>query len=151
MSRFFIILLVAFLPLACVDKNKVPEDIIQPEPMRRVMWDLARADQFVADYVTRDSLLDRKQESLRLYESVFAIHKIKREDFKKSMDFYRSRPDLLRTLMDSLYKLSTRSGQEILDKADTSKGMGSGPDTSRPRIKGIRKRMDSVGLPVQPQ
>ena len=70
--------------------------------MRKIMWDLMRADAFVTEFVMKDSTRDRKTESAILYEKVFAIHSTTQETFKKSMTFYESRPDLFKVITDSL-------------------------------------------------
>ncbi len=70
--------------------------------MRKIMWDLMRADAYVADFIMKDSTCDRKAESAILYEKIFDIHSTTRETFKKSLAFYESRPDLLKVIADSL-------------------------------------------------
>jgi len=68
------------------------------------MWDMIRADQYVSDFLLKDSTKKRKPESIKLYEEIFQIHKISREQFKNSLDYYTSRPELLRPILDSLAK-----------------------------------------------
>jgi len=66
------------------------------------MWDMIRADQWVSDQLIKDSSKNKKEESIKLYEQVFHIHGITKDDFKKSLDYYSSRPDLFRPIIDSL-------------------------------------------------
>ena len=70
--------------------------------MRKIMWDLMRADAYVSDFIMKDSTRDKKAESAVLYEKIFAIHSTTQEAFKKSMAFYQTRPDLLKVITDSL-------------------------------------------------
>ena len=71
--------------------------------MQAVLWDLMRADQFLADYVLKkDSSLNKETESIKLYQRIFLIHKISKELFRKSLSFYRSHPALLKVIMDSI-------------------------------------------------
>lgn len=70
--------------------------------MRKIMWDLLRADAYAANFIMVDSTRDWKAESAILYEKVFAIHLTTQEAFKKSLKFYESRPDLLKIITDSL-------------------------------------------------
>jgi len=70
--------------------------------MRKIMWDLMRADAYVSDFIMKDSTRDKKTESALLYEKIFAIHSTTQEAFKKSMAFYETRPDLLKVITDSL-------------------------------------------------
>jgi len=96
------ILLFIYL-LSCSEKRQV-NDILPEDKMREVMWDLMRADQYVTAFLLKDSTHNKKAESIKLYEEIFQIHKITREQFKTSFDYYSSRPDLLRPILDSLAK-----------------------------------------------
>jgi hypothetical protein len=90
--------------------------------MREVMWDMIRADQYVSDFVMKDSSLNKKNESVKLYEEIFHIHKITRQEFKKSLDYYSTQPDLFRPIIDSLAKRKnefTPAGQNTHRIADT--------------------------------
>lgn len=141
---------------SCVNKDKAPAGILSQEKMKGIFYDLARSDQFVADFVSKDSTLDQKQESLRLYEEVFALHGVKREEFRKSFDYYRAHPDMLKTIMDSLNTIARKKEQEAyqtqVSKPDEPKPFTPvAPDTAKPRIKPIKKRLDSLGLKVRPE
>ena len=70
--------------------------------MRKLMWDLMRADAYIADFVMKDSSRNQKTESAILYEEVFTIHSTTADVFKRSLAFYQSRPDLLKVITDSL-------------------------------------------------
>jgi hypothetical protein len=43
-----------------------------------------------------------KKESVRLYSRIFAQHQVSKEEFQQSFSFYRSHPELLKTIMDSI-------------------------------------------------
>ena len=43
-----------------------------------------------------------------LYQKLFSIHKISREQFRNSLHYYEKRPDLLKPIFDSLQKRSER-------------------------------------------
>src|ERR1044071_7060325 len=95
----------------CVRDDKVPKNIIPQNEMRKIMWDLMRADAYVSDFIMKDSTKNKNTESGILYEKVFAIHSTTQEAFKKSMSFYESRPDLLKVISDSL-KSDEKRAQE---------------------------------------
>jgi len=97
------ILLAAVLFFSCSEKKR-DKDILPENKMREVMWDMIRADQYVSDFLVRGPGHNKKDESIKLYEEIFHIHKITREQFKKSLDYYSSQPDLFRPLIDSLAK-----------------------------------------------
>ena len=96
---FFLLLILLFSCARKENKNVLPEN-----KLREVMWDLIRADQYVADYLMRDSTRNKKDESMKLYEEIFHLHKISRDQFKRSLAYYSSQPDLLRPIIDSLAK-----------------------------------------------
>jgi len=101
-----LLLLISFF--SCSEKNQ-KKDILPEKEMREVMWDMIRADQYVAAFLLKDSTHTKRDESIRLYEDIFHIHKITREEFKASFDYYSSRPDLFRPITDSLAKRKIES------------------------------------------
>ena len=118
---FFIILIIS--NFACIRGNKVPKDIIPQNQMRKIMWDLMRADAYVTDFVMKDSTRDKKAESAKLYEKIFEIHATNQETFKKSLAFYQSRPDLFKVVSDSLRvdeKKSQQYPEEKKPQIDTT-------------------------------
>jgi hypothetical protein len=130
----FLLLLFLF---SCRRSDSIPSDILTPEKMESVMWDMMRADQFNLDHVfSKDSTADRKAKSLELYRQVMALHEISQDEFRKSFYYYRARPELLRVVMDSLNRRSIYQLDVITPKpADdtTSTGSQPVPDTSSNR------------------
>jgi len=117
----FIILVI--LLFGCIKDNKIPKDVIPQNQMRKIMWDLMRADAYVVDFVMKDSTCDKKAESASLYEKIFDIHSTTRETFKKSLAFYQSRPDLFKAISDSLRideKKSQQYPEEKKPQIDTT-------------------------------
>ena len=100
--RYFLIVCLSFLFQSCIDKDKIPVNVLSKKNMQSVLWDLMRADEYVADYGGKDSTLNKKEKSIELYEQVFRIHNITRNEFQKSLDFYQGRPDLLKIILDSI-------------------------------------------------
>ena len=131
--RIFLFLILAIFFSACVAKDKVPNGIIPQNEMRKLMWDMMRADAFVSDFVMKDSTRNQKTESAILYEKIFSIHSTTEDVFKKSLIFYQSRPDLLKVITDSL-RVDERKAQEYQTREQTPQ-----PDTTRPKIKFNKK------------
>ncbi len=101
-SRLLTILLLIYIT-GCKSNHAIPDGVLPQKKMEMVLWDLMRADQFLADYVlNRDTNLDKTTESLKYYQKIFAIHKISKEQFQQSFSFYRSQPVLLKAIMDSI-------------------------------------------------
>ena len=108
MKFFSGILLSIILFFSCA-KNGGKPDVLPQNKMTAVMWDMIRADQYVSDFLLKDSTRNKKTESTRLYDEIFHIHKITPQQFKKSLTYYSSRPDLFRPIIDSLAKRKNES------------------------------------------
>jgi hypothetical protein len=129
--------LALFCLAGCSDKDKVPSGIIPPDKMQKILWDMIQADQYSDMYLAKDSAGGKaKQETLTLYAQVFQLHKVSREDFQKSFQYYIDRPDLSRSLLDSVVKLGNhdRSASPVTPAAPLPKG-ASPPTPFRPFAK----------------
>jgi hypothetical protein len=101
--RISVFICLLALLASCVAKEAVPRDVIQPDKMKLVMWDMVRADEFLSAYVfAKDSTLDKKKASDSLYAVVFKLHHISPADFSKSFQFYRTHPNDMKALVDSI-------------------------------------------------
>lgn len=144
MRTGLLIVYACFLFTGCKSRDSIPDSILPPKKMQLVLLDLMRADQFLADYVlNKDSSLDRKTESIKLYQKIFLIHKINKEIFQKSFSFYRSHPAFLKVIMDSLSKTpelvpgKINKPQPVSDTTLKLKKDSLSRDTTRP-LKGIK-------------
>lgn len=132
---------------ACGNQDKLPGDIMPPEKMQAVLWDMMRADQFISDYVvSRDTTRNRDKESIRLYSQIFLLHHITREEFNKSFAYYRTHPTRLQPVMDSMSRQSLAAPtQQIVP--DTVKS----PDTSHiPQVRPEKIRRTFRGDTTRP-
>ena len=106
------LLVVVGLAAGCRGKNHVPSGVLPREKMESVLWDMIQADQY-SSFLTKDSAhVDLKLERLRLYEQVFLLHGVSRDQFRKSYDYYMAHPDLTEALFDSLQTRGTRLRSE---------------------------------------
>jgi hypothetical protein len=97
--KYLVFLFFGFL-FSCSDKTN--KDILPPEKMEVVLWDLMRADEFALNFIKLDSLKTIRDESLKLYDTIFQIHKIDKDRFKKSFIYYKNNPKLLQPIFDSI-------------------------------------------------
>lgn len=143
---------------ACSDKTKIPSDVLDREEMEGVMWDMILADRYAITYLPMDSVKrkDIKTETLKLYDQVFQVHKISREEFIKSYKFYLSRPDISKVMFDSIASRANRRREEQYNKPPETP-VPSAPDTTaataarkldslrRAKVDSVAKvKMDSV-------
>ena len=114
MRTAWLIIVVAMLYTGCKRGDRIPANVLPQKEMQTVLWDMMRVDQYLTDYVLpHDSALDKKAETIRLYQQVFSIHKITEEEFQRSFSFYKSHPALLKVIMDSISKVSAAPTQII--------------------------------------
>lgn len=118
MRGLTITLLIGCLLLAgCGNKAKIPDDVIPRKEMESVLWDMILADRYAAQYIMKDSAkLDTKKETFKVYDQVFQVHKITRDQFIKSYKFYLGRPDISKVMFDSLASRGNRNREESFKK-----------------------------------
>ncbi len=116
---------------ACSSKTKVPKNILSQQEMNLVMWDLMRADEYTETYIMKDSSLNKKAETQKLYNQIFSLHGISNEKFQTSINFYQSRPDLLKQIIDSL----RRNERRAIDERIIDEKTGSIPANIKKKIK----------------
>ena len=114
--RYGLLIICCLLIIAgCKNKNRIPAGIITQKKMQAILWDMMRADQFLGDFVlNKDSSLDKRIESIKLYEQVFSIYHISKEQFGKSFSFYKTHPALFKVIMDSLSQPKTEAPTEMI-------------------------------------
>jgi hypothetical protein len=102
-------LLLFIFAVGCSSKDKIPSGIIPQDKMEKILWDMIQADQYAALYLVKDSArVNVKMETLKLYQQVFQLNKVSRDEFRESFQFYLGRPDLTRTVFDSLLTRANR-------------------------------------------
>ncbi len=106
-------IIVFFFILSCSVKEGVPGDIIAPRQMQHIVWDLLQADEVAFQRKISDSTIDLKKSSFQLYDTVFAIHKVSRENFYKSYEYYQKHPTLYRSLMMGVRSMGDKERKAI--------------------------------------
>lgn len=122
MKLFISLLTVSFL-LSCGNKNGIPKGVLKQEKMQAVLWDVLRADAFTYQFITKDSAKKPEVEMAKLQQQIFATHKTTREEFYKSYDFYKTHPEIIQPMLDSMINKYTR------DKYVNTKGTSQKPVT----------------------
>lgn len=108
------ILIIIVTVAGCSGGNEIPADVIAIKPMQRLVWDMIQADEAATQQSFTDSTLNLKQASFRMYDQVFAIHNVSREQFYKSYRFYQGRPDLYRRLMTGVKEVAEKERKAAL-------------------------------------
>jgi len=96
-------LIIAFFAcVSCGNKNKVPSEIIQPEKMELILWDVVRSQALSAEEARKDSTINEIAQTKVLAQKVFKIHNITSAEYDKSYKWYTNHPDIMKILLDSL-------------------------------------------------
>lgn len=70
--------------------------------MTNVLWDLMLADELVAQTLPADTGTIRFDTSMVLYGQIAQAHNTTQAQFKKSLNYYKTRPDLMKVILDTL-------------------------------------------------
>lgn len=106
------VLFLAVLIFSC--KSSVPGDVLPPKKMQAVLWDVMQADAMAENYAATDSTFRGLSKHVDYYQKIFAIHKISKEEFTKSLLYYENHPSRLKPILDSVQSFAQR-----LDQSDT--------------------------------
>jgi hypothetical protein len=105
--RIVIAVTLAVFLCACGGKG-MPGDVLQPDKMQRVMWDVIKADVYVTDYIKKDTARNDTMESAKLQQEIFAIHNTTKEAYYRSYSYYKRNPELMKALMDTMSARANR-------------------------------------------
>lgn len=127
----WILLVIVGMAAGCTGKDRLPSNVLSREKMGDVLWDMILADQY-SSFLTKDSAhINLKEERLRLYEQVFVLHGVSRDQFRKSYDYYLAHPDLEQAIFDSLQSKGTRLRTEAYNHPSANPVIAAPPDTAR--------------------
>lgn len=99
---------------ACSNRSNIPADIISLDSMTLIMKDIIIANEYSLVNIPKDSTKkDKILANQQLLDGVFKIHHITRESFENSYRFYESRPDMNKTIFDSLSAYANRHKTEL--------------------------------------
>lgn len=110
--QVFSVLLV-FLIFSCKSR---PEKgvVLDKVKMQAVLWDMLQADAFTQNFIKKDSSKNDTLEIAALQKKIFELHKIKREDFTASYDYYSSQPEVMKTILDSVSAKAERDRSKVM-------------------------------------
>ncbi len=108
---------IAICLLSCANKQDTAKPkIISSEKMQEVLWDIFQADAYSEKFLKTDTAKNIIVQNAALQKKVFELHKISKEDFMVSYNYYSSHADIMRTLLDSIgVKGERRRGKMMSD------------------------------------
>lgn len=108
MSKRSILPALCLILISCGKKNAIPSEVLQPGKMQLVLWDIMRADAVTTQHLKTYTSSEAAAENVKLQKAVFAIHNVTREDFYKSLDYYKAHTSLMKVMMDSIVNKAIR-------------------------------------------
>lgn len=95
--RLFAVVAFSVCSLSCHQQKAIP-----PQKMKLILWDMVNADEFAKIKLQQNALVFSKKENLSLYNKVFSLHQVSKDEFYESFSYYQSHPVEMKTLLDSL-------------------------------------------------
>ncbi len=123
--------------LMSCSKSKVPNGILEPEKMQAVYWDYMRADIYANELIRNDSNRNANKENIQLQKEVFELHKVTKEEFYKSYDYYLNHSSLMKQMLDTM----TVRQQKKIDMLKEKKAR---EDSIAAKLKENRGKADSI-------
>ena len=111
MRKALIYSFISVFLFSCYSADKIPKDIIKPEKMKSILWDVMRAQTLAQETALKDSTLDVAIETKILSQKVFEIHKTDSLHFVQSYNWYVMHPETLKLIFDSLYVQKQRKNE----------------------------------------
>jgi hypothetical protein len=109
MKGLFVFVLLLVLIGGCRHADGIPSNIMSKDKMENILWDLILADQFSTQFLIKDSSrINVKLETIKLYSEVFKIHDVTKDEFQRSYQYYLTRPDLTKKMLDTLSERARR-------------------------------------------
>ena len=96
------ILIILLFVSSCAAKQRVPDNVINPEKMGNVLRDMIKADAFAQEISQRDSSKVLRTVNIQLYNNIFELYSITEDQFQKSYAYYERNPSIMYNMFDSL-------------------------------------------------
>lgn len=102
----FVFFTFLFFVVGCT--SSIPENVLPPAKMKAVLWDVMQADE-LADYnAAKDSSFNNLPKHVKYYQAVLSAHKISKQEFVRSFNYYQNHPELLKAVLDSIRSYGER-------------------------------------------
>ncbi|HEV7621069.1 MAG TPA: DUF4296 domain-containing protein [Flavisolibacter sp.] len=96
------VIIIILFAVACNKKEKIPEYVLSPLQMQQILIDGFRADEMAGYYMIQDTSYNGIAKRSMMYNTIFKVHHVTKEQFKKSLQYYESHPNMLKAVLDSM-------------------------------------------------
>ena len=104
--RFFPVLIFVAILSAC--SQEMPPDVLKPEKMQGVYFDIIQADIYTKDYISKDTSRNVKMENAKLQAMIFKKHGVTARQYYTSYDYYVAHPEVMKDMVDSMIMRQTK-------------------------------------------
>jgi hypothetical protein len=87
------------------------------------------AESRLENYTFRDTTVKRDSALKVELDRVLQVHRLSQDQFRKSYDYYKLRPELMKEIMDTMYTRSQRSQEKLYGLR--KKGRSFMPDSTK--------------------
>ncbi|MFC3559155.1 DUF4296 domain-containing protein [Pedobacter jamesrossensis] len=101
--------------MLCGCKPKIPKDIIEPEKMQKILYDIHVADGYISTILQPDS---SKKVAAAYYKGIYEKFGIDSAQYNKSMNYYYANPKDLDKIYKNISK-TLESQKKTLEKVDS--------------------------------
>lgn len=102
--------------MSCNPYDRIPGDVIGKEKMGRILFEIGMAEGHMETYYFSDSSLNRDSLLRSELQKVLYIHQVSQSEFVHSYAFYKSRPHILKEVVDTMQVQAQRNQQKIFIK-----------------------------------
>ncbi len=99
MKMYFKVSLIFLFMASCSGKTEIPPDVMGPEKMEKVLWDVFMADVAAQQISGNDTTVVLSDKIKELTEESFRVNKIKEKDFFHSYNWYIKHPEIFNRLL----------------------------------------------------
>lgn len=147
MKRFFAVLLVCLGLYAC--KPGIPKEIIQPDKMEKVLFDIHVADGYIG--TMSPGADSTKKIASAFYKGIYKKFQIDSALYSQSMNYYYQHPDILKKIYDNvttqLNKTKEKQLKTLQKATDTVKANPSEPKPAKDSV-GSAQEMQPLKRPA---
>lgn len=92
--------------------STLPKGILSIDKMQKITSDLLKTDDYVNNFVSKDTAVNLKMKRSIFYEQVFKLYNTDRKEFYTSFKYYEQHPDIEQNLFDSVRAVLGREKTE---------------------------------------
>ncbi|MBP6431012.1 MAG: DUF4296 domain-containing protein [Ferruginibacter sp.] len=99
-------------------KNDKPKGLLSEKKMQAVFTDIMKVDAYTKNFIAKDSQKNAILENTKMQMQVFALHKITKEEFYNSYEYYISDVKKMQPFMDSI--INKANNERLIRNSPTS-------------------------------